>query len=418
MLASARTGVYNLPKPQHVIHLDPRSEHSMTTTDRRLIAASLGCFILAALSGAFFRFGMGTGTTANLSLENIRHAHSHLMYFSWATPALCVLLLPANKRGALWIWTMLGAGLLSYPLFLFFGYDPVTFGGVTLPPSVIVSGMIMLAWYGWIFEYIRETRDLRAENGKRPLGQSLIQLALIFLVISSLAAWGISASVPLGMVTERSLEGFKHAFLSYFTEGWLTLAAVAVASKFLPNASQPSKNELGLITGLLAIGISLSFILGMPSRLLNPSLMLLARSGAFLSGVGLLLVARHLWRNAEGWWRVPVSALALKGLALATLAPFVSIWWADNHQDRVLFLHLLLLGIVTLSIVLALEHKPSRLTKLFVVACVLLIGLLVPPSTLWVLPNVGFIWNNLIVPFSTLPVLIAIVMLLRWIRSS
>jgi len=58
-------------------------------------------------------------------------------------------------------------------------------------------------------------------------------LSVIFLFLSSLGAWGISVVGPLGMGGENLIDIFKHMFLSYFTEGWLTLAAVAVLIQVL-----------------------------------------------------------------------------------------------------------------------------------------------------------------------------------------
>ena len=53
---------------------------------------ALGCFVLAGLTGVFFRFGVSSGVTWGLSLGNVRHAHSHLMYFGWVTPVLMALI--------------------------------------------------------------------------------------------------------------------------------------------------------------------------------------------------------------------------------------------------------------------------------------------------------------------------------------
>jgi hypothetical protein len=53
---------------------------------------ALGIFILAASTGAFMRFAMILGFPFGLMFTNVRHAHSHLMYFGWVTPALMGLI--------------------------------------------------------------------------------------------------------------------------------------------------------------------------------------------------------------------------------------------------------------------------------------------------------------------------------------
>lgn len=54
--------------------------------------SALGVFVLAGLTGAFMRFGLIYGFPWGLQYANIRHAHSHTMYFGWVTPALMALI--------------------------------------------------------------------------------------------------------------------------------------------------------------------------------------------------------------------------------------------------------------------------------------------------------------------------------------
>jgi len=54
--------------------------------------AALVCFIIAGATGSLMRFGMLYGYPAGLQFVNVRHAHSHLMYFGWVTPALMALI--------------------------------------------------------------------------------------------------------------------------------------------------------------------------------------------------------------------------------------------------------------------------------------------------------------------------------------
>lgn len=66
---------------------------------RWIWGGALVLFIVAGVTGVFFRFGVAYGWTGGLNLENIRHAHSHLMYFGWGTPLLMGLLWRALPRG-------------------------------------------------------------------------------------------------------------------------------------------------------------------------------------------------------------------------------------------------------------------------------------------------------------------------------
>lgn len=90
------------------------------------------CFLLAALTGVFYRLGMIMPLPAELSLQNIRHAHSHLMFFGWAGAIPLYIMgrelqnkLRGDEKGFIImrrsIWGMLLFGLLSYPFFLLYG---------------------------------------------------------------------------------------------------------------------------------------------------------------------------------------------------------------------------------------------------------------------------------------------------------
>src|SRR5690606_19677098 len=57
--------------------------------------AALACFVIAGASGALLRFGFLYGLPRGIDASHLRHAHSHFMYFSWATPAIAALMIAA-----------------------------------------------------------------------------------------------------------------------------------------------------------------------------------------------------------------------------------------------------------------------------------------------------------------------------------
>lgn len=352
------------------------------------------CFVVAAASGVAFRYGMAGSSTWGFSLANIRHAHSHLMYFSWATPALFVLLVPDDKWVRLSAWAAMALGVIAFPVFLTYGYRAGTFGPLTMPPAVIVSGMVMLIWYGFVARWITLKRS-----------RALTSAAIAFLVLASFGAWGISASVPLGLENPLWGESFKHIFLGYFTEGWLTIGSIAVLVDRLIDVDDRPAAVHRTALGLIAAGVATSYLLGIPEHFLTAGMMTFARLGAFAAGLGIAIVTIKVWKKANGLWRYPLSALGLKAFALMFLAPLPIIWWADNHQDRVLFLHLMLLGIVSSTIVLASLGSRIRVARPFLAAVTVMVIMLIPVSTLWPFPSFAATWMSLIGVVSLLPIL-------------
>src|SRR5699024_5149391 len=111
-------------------------------------------------------WGLDTGAT----LTNLRHAHSHAMFFAWVTPALMTLTTallprltgrPASRVMVRVIAATIVLGIVSHPFFALFGYASISIGMARIPPAVIVAALNMLAWYAFVLEYARATWGVR-----------------------------------------------------------------------------------------------------------------------------------------------------------------------------------------------------------------------------------------------------------------
>jgi hypothetical protein len=125
------------------------SQHTVPTIDdarlRRAFVAAIACFAVAAAAGTLMRFGAIHGLPFGALQANVRFAHTHLMYFGWATPALFALIgsvvarrtarpLPRAFHAAL--LASLAAGALSFLPLLLSGYQPTDVGALQLPLSM------------------------------------------------------------------------------------------------------------------------------------------------------------------------------------------------------------------------------------------------------------------------------------------
>ena len=385
--------------------------------DRWLWRGALGCLILAGLTGVLFRFGVSSGFTLGLDLGNVRHAHSHLMYLGWATPALFALMarqLPALTGRAFSpavkgvIWATIGGALVAYPLFMAFGYRSVALGEARVPPAAVAAGLNMLVWYGFVALYVRARR-----GGMRTRALLLWDLALAFLVLASLGAWGLSMLKPLGIDDPAWTKALTHLFLDLFSEGWFVLAVLGLAYAALkPDVRTAGHWSLWLV----CIGLPVTFALGMPASLVPPALKVVARLGSLLVAVGLLVNVWILWGSFEGkdegegggfrqalrsllplslsspfdpraLWAIPLVLLWAKLVVQLVLSLWPGVWWAELHSLRVFYLHLMLLGFVTLGLVAAATHVWGRTAtrgRLWLYAAVLLvIASLLPLTPAW-----------------------------------
>ncbi len=314
---------------------------------REIWIGALGCFILAGATGALFRYGMLAGLPIGLTLGNLRHAHSHLMYFGWVTPALMAMIawhllgdrIPA---GMAWILRItLLAGLAAYVPFLLYGYQPVEWAGKRLPLATIAAGLNILAWYAYGGAYFYLGRRVR--HPARPWWD----LGVFFLVLSSLGAWGRAALAFRRVEDPFWTDAAVHFFLNLFADGWLTPVLIGLAGAGSPNGFRSFPRW---IWWALAVGTPGLFLLTMPPAGTPLGLRAVAGISGGVVALALLAAVRSLFQVAPEEWRIPLVFLGLRALAELGLSVPAIASWALGAGLRILYLHLLLLGFVTLGL--------------------------------------------------------------------
>jgi hypothetical protein len=326
-------------------------------SDRWVWWCSLALFCVAAVTGVVFRFKGAYGGVGVFSLGNIRHAHSHLVYMGWATPVLMGLiwtLLPADAtrpyrrlfRGL--VGATFAAALLCFPLFLLYGYSPVQMGPVRMPVAAAASGLNILCWYAFVGLYVTGTWGLARTGPLR-----VWDVALSFLAFSTLGAWGVGLLHGLDVHNPIWTTASIHFYLELFSEGWFGLGVLGVAIGLLEEGERRSWNRPLLI---VTCGVPASFLLALPSTYLTGAFELAGRLGAGLVGLGLLLFVVRLGRHVDStnrfWvWGWPLLALGLKAVGQLAVAVTPVLWPGDHHGLRILYLHLMLLGFVSMGLV-------------------------------------------------------------------
>jgi hypothetical protein len=365
----------------------------MLLSYRNLWLASLSVFILAGSTGAFLRFGVLYGM-AGLDYANVRHAHSHLMYFGWVTPALMTLIAtqlvnytgqPVSPRVRRIILVTIGLGVLAYFPFLFYGYRPAEIGPARLPLSVMASFLNVLAWYVFAWFY---RQQVRGAPPTRPIW--LWNAAVIFLLLATTGALGLPILALAGIQNPLWSMALTHIFLDLFSEGWIILATLGLAYAAFPQAARhPWARRSG---ELMVAGLPVVFLLYMPLHLVPPALRWLGSVGGLLVVAGVLGNIVALWSSVERLWRVPLVFLALKAITqLGLLVPEVA-RWAEITRLRVPYLHWLLLGFTTLVLFYAAgRHWSIRGQVAMTIAVLLLTLTLLPLTGLWP-PALGGLW--------------------------
>lgn len=364
---------------------------------------ALVCFIIAASTGALLRFSMLYGAPWNLALQNLRHAHSHLMYFGWATPALMALILAGlpqmtgrvpGARAHVLLAATFAAALLAYPAFLLFGYRPAPVGSAQLPLATMAAGLNILAWYAFIFYYWRFTRGVA-----RYLPIRLWDAALAFLFLSSLGAWGLAISTIAGIESPVVASALTHLFLDLFADGWFLLATLGLAFYALPTAATSKGAVVG--ENLLVAGLPLTFLLSVSTGALPPTVRALVGLSAIVAGSGLIALLYALLgalraapsRSQRWLWGTAIFFLAVKALAFLVVSTPAGAQWSLNMSLRISYLHWLLLGGITVGLLAAARRQWGAYAvafwRLFLFSIIILLVSLLPLTRLWPPPLSG-----------------------------
>ncbi len=347
---------------------------------------ALCVFVWAGSTGALYRFGMLFGLPFGLQFGDVRHAHSHLMYFGWVTPALMALVAtqlpkamgrPLDRPFRRVIVVTFIFAAIAYLPFLLYGYDTVNLNGHPFPPGVIGATLNMLAWYAFDWLYWRNTRGVPRNRALR-----FWNWAILFQILASLGAWARGLLVALKITDPFVTTAAVDLFLDIFSDGWFVLALLGLAFAAHPDADS---NTARRAQWLIVIGMPVTFLLGVSVDLVPMLLRLVAGLGGILVAIGLLMTVAVLWSPLRGW-RIPLAFLAFKALAELGLSVPPIAAWGEQAGLRILYLHILLLGFVSLGLLAAARDTwgPAlvRGSSWMIAAVLLLIATLLPLTNL------------------------------------
>lgn len=379
--------------------------------------AALALFVLAAATGVLLRFSFLYGLPYGLLFGDVRHAHSHLMFFGWATPVLMLLLLRLQgDRGpratrVLLVWTLLTA-TASYLPFLLSGYRLMPVAGRELPVSMMVSFLCGIAWFTFAGMYL--LRDRQRTVAER---SSLFTAATVMLLVAScsvlaLAVVGITGGGPV------LINALAFFFLETFAEGWFGLAIIGLVWQLLP-AVRPGRLA-ALAVWVLPAALTVRCLADVLVKTGAPGMSGLVFAGSAASGAALLALIVPVWRAltavTPGVWHLSTCLLTLKGVFDVLLAVPALAAASDAAALNVFYLHAFLLGAVSIGLVAAVRTAWSadwfRLPALFSGAVLVMVAALLPVSGLWPAAWSG-LWTLRTAAWTSLgPVLVALAALL------
>ncbi|MBX7051670.1 MAG: hypothetical protein K1X54_06520 [Flavobacteriales bacterium] len=295
--------------------------------------------------------------------KHLLHAHSHFAFSGWIAQALMVMI--AHVSGAFsdqqhertfkrLLYTNLIAAYGMLIAFTIQGYGAVSITFSTLAIVVLI--------YYTIYYFKTSDKLFR----KSPPGE-LISAGLCFGILSSLGAFALGFMMMMKMSDERLYLIAIYFFLHFQYNGFFLLTCIGIFLRLLHNAGIQF-SQLVMMCRLLIISVIPAFFLSVLWLKLPALLYTIIVCSAILQAyvLGLMIYSgfrqRQLLRTTfqpatQTILTLATLALIIKlALQLGSTIPALSTWAYGYRPIIIGYLHLVLLGIITLSMIAAAIH--------------------------------------------------------------
>ncbi len=330
------------------------AKKSMPFSFTRWARWSLFNLLLVATAGLLLRYKIAFSLPF-LHQKNLLHAHSHFAFSGWVSMALCICLIDILQfygyqngkkyNRLLWLAQFFNYGmLLSFP---FGGYTPVAIGFST--GSIIFS-------YLFAFHFYKDSHSTSMPSWLR----QWFLAALLFYAISSLGAFNLAFLMAEHSSSQEWYIGSVYFFLHFQYNGWFIFTLIGLFLFYV--------HQSGGLTAFNHRAVFLPMVLAcIPAFFLSALWMrlpywcyVLALAAVILQWLALYNFIKQ-FRGKSGFrldtdnivvnrlWLLVLVAFCLKMLLQSlSLVPSLT-YFAFGFRPIVIgYLHLVLLGIVTL----------------------------------------------------------------------
>ncbi|HSJ06134.1 MAG TPA: hypothetical protein VK936_05490 [Longimicrobiales bacterium] len=343
----------------------------MNATARLYARYALGLLALTLLAGVHLRAAFAwPAMRGGMNGAYLIHAHSHAGFFGWAVMAAFaaitagMALTPATTRVQQVIAHALGlASVAAFVGFALRGYDLVT---------VAISVLHVLLWIAFVASVAG-----RLAGGNH--AARFTRAALGFLVAAGLATTAPVVMMVRGVTDPWLLQLGVKLFLTPFATGFLVLLALGIVYRRIP-----TPRYANAVLALIAAGTLPSTLLYVQAAPPTPWLTVVGRAGIALTGAGMLLFAADAARRRlVPLARVVIASAAATGAVQLLAAAGVGAAFMHSRAITIAVLHLVVLGVVTPALLLALRPHVVAPVRTAVYAAGTAVMLLALAATGW-----------------------------------
>lgn len=307
----------------------------------RWIRAALIWLVVIVILGLSMRAFWAYQTPLPRGIMFTRHAHSHTAFWGWTGSVffgfILALGIRAEKRlsrleSGLW-WSTQLLSTFALVSFLLTGYGLV---------SIVLSGLLVLVWLVFIGYLLR----FGAANTFPKAVWDFTRYGIGMLGLSTLPTFVLPVLMKTGWGGEWGKSVAIHFFLQAYSEGWLYLMALGLLIWMLaPSGAQLAKGSWWLSVPLILLGAFRPVLAQLPSPF--QGLVLLA---SVVWGLMQIRIAALLWASAQGIFRLVLVWITCKGSLDTLLIVPIFTELIVSKPFTVLYLHLKLLGIVSMTL--------------------------------------------------------------------
>lgn len=287
-----------------------------------------------------------------LAYKNVLHGHSHFAFGGWVMPLLLALILKAFPQLAASVatkhWRNISILLLAsaYGMVLAFplqGYAPAAIFFATLS---IVAGYY-LAWVVW-----QALRHLPRTTGYR-----FLSAGLLYLSLASIGPFLTGPLTAMGLQFSPLYYNAIYGYLHFMYNGWFAFAVLALLYQYI-EAGGNNTNGKSVYRFMHAACVPTYFLSVLWTEP-HAFFYVLGGVGALLQVAALFYLLQDLkglqWPGGRWLFQLSIGALVCKHLLqLASAVPVVAAMAAANRGFVIAYLHLVLLGFVSLFMLAAL----------------------------------------------------------------
>lgn len=314
-------------------------------------------FFFAALMGLLLRGVQAFGNDIGINYRFFVHAHSHVALMGWIHFALMTMIthyflehtVPVKKYlRVFWLTVSAVIGMLiSFPIQ---GYAVF---------SIIFSSLFLISSYFYAAIVFKRV----PANDKKKASYKTLKWALIFMILSTFGPWAVGGVMATVGPSSHWYRTVIYFYLHFQYNAWIILGVIAIILKLIENSKgtiHEQSFKMFLITFVLG-----SFLTVIISVLyVEPPFIyyILAVIGS-ISQIISLWYLFNIIRDNKAWFKTQFNRMHLRlltwaGILLAVKSflqflgstPQMAKMISENNYLAIGFLHLLFLGVITMSL--------------------------------------------------------------------